>query len=71
MEADPRHAELIIEQVGLGTAKGASTPGIDDQEEAGEGDPEPLDAQAASSFRGIAALCNYLAFDRPDIMYPV
>ena len=48
MEVDSRHAELIIEQLGLGTAKGVSTPGLDDQDEVGEGKPEPLDAQAVS-----------------------
>ena len=28
MEADPRHAELLIEQLGLLSGKGISTPGI-------------------------------------------
>ena len=29
LEADPRHAELIIEQLGVGKARAAATPGID------------------------------------------
>ena len=71
MEADPRHAELIIEQLELNATKGVSTPGVDDQGEEEDEAQQPLEPQAATAFRGIAARCNYLAADRPDIMYPV
>ena len=30
---------------------------------------EPLDAESASQYRALAARCNYLAADRPDIGY--
>ena len=70
MEADPRNAEQVIEQLGLLMSKAVTTPGVDDQEEAKEHAYEALDPQAANAFRGIAARCNYLAGDRPDIMYP-
>ena len=71
MEADPRHAELIIEQLDLNHAEGVLTPGVDDQGDEKEDADELLDPQTATSFRGIASRCNYLASDRPDIMHPV
>ena len=71
LEADPRHAELIIEQLGLLSAKGVLTPGIDDSDDTSEQSDELLSQSDASAFRGMAARCNYLAADRPDIQYPV
>ena len=71
MEADPRHAELIIEQLDLTNAKGVSSPGTDEPSADIEEEPEPLETEQASAFRAIAASCNYLAADRPDIMYAV
>ena len=62
-EPDPRHAELIVES--LGTQKNAATAGIDDIEE----DDTPLSAEATSSYRSLAARANYLAIDRPDILF--
>ena len=47
----------------------AATPGIDGQEEEdGEQDQDIVGADA-TRFRGVAARCNYLAFDRPDIQF--
>ena len=71
LEADPRHAELVIEQLGLQTAKGVTTPGIDDPEDNEEESNETLGASEATAFRGMAARCNYLSADRPDIQFPV
>ena len=71
IEADPRHAELIIEQLELTTAKGVSSPGEDEPNEEDSSLNELLDPPAASAFRAIAARCNYLSADRPDLMYPV
>ena len=71
MEADQRHAELIIEQLQLQAGKGVSTPGIDDQDDH-EGDAlEALGAPEATSLRGMAARWNYLSADRPGVMLPV
>ena len=67
LEADPRHSELIIEQLGVDGGKAVVTPGIDDDDdESVEVDIEGADA---TRFRGVAARCNYLAFDRPDIQF--
>ena len=67
LEADPRHAELVIEQLGVGGSRSVVTPGVDDDDdETVEVDIEGADA---TRFRGVAARCNYLAFDRPDLQY--
>lgn len=67
LEADPRHAEIIIEQLGVGGGRPVITPGIeDDDDENPEVDIEGADA---TRFRGVAARCNYLAFDRPDLQF--
>ena len=78
LEADLRHAELIIEQLGLQDAKSVSTPGVDgaangggdDGGVAGE-DGQELAPAEATMFRGIAARYNDLQPDRPDIRYAV
>ena len=71
LEADPRHAELVVEQLGLQTAKGVTTPGTDDPEDIDEESNELLGPSEATAFRGMAARCNYLSADRPDIQFPV
>ena len=69
-EANPRHAELDIVQLGLLMSKGATTPGVDGLKETQEHAYEALDSQVSTALRAIAARCNYVAADRPDIMYP-
>ncbi len=73
IEADPRHAELVVEQLGLRGAKAVSTPGIEMRDESDEEDEEELedDNEAKTQYRMISARCNYLAADRPDIQYAV
>ena len=72
LEADVRHAELIIEQLGLLDSKSCPTPGVDDKTDEPEGEElEPLEGSEATNFRGIAARCNYLAVDRPEILFSV
>jgi hypothetical protein len=77
LEADLRHAELIVEQLGLKDGKSVATPGIsslvvqsnDNDED--DDDSEPLCPSDATVYRAIAARCNYLQPDRPDIQYAV
>ena len=70
-EADPRHSELIMEQLGTDKGKSVITPGIDDDKDEDKEDEEKLAGEEASKYRGVAARCNYLAMDRPDIQYAV
>ena len=67
VEADPRHAELVIEQLGLNSEKAAATPGVSGaDDEDGRDDDEPLQGQDVTSYRCVTARCNYLGPDRPD-----
>ena len=70
-EPDPRHAEIIIAQLGLQDAKPVSTPGVSATSARSEEDQEnpPLTGAEASSYRGLAARTNFLAQDRTDIQY--
>ena len=67
-EPDPRHAELLIEQLALHGCKSLSTPGVKDGEESLS---EPLSPSDASLYRSMTARANYLAQDRPDVCFAV
>ena len=43
------------------------TPEIDDNDD--ENVEVDIEGADATRFRGVAARCNYLSFDRPDIQY--
>ena len=70
LEIDPRHAKLIIKQLGVGELRSAAAPGIDGFDEVDREDDVEITGSDATRFRGVAARCNYLAFDRPDIQFP-
>ena len=67
-EADPRHAELTMEQLGVRSGGGITTAGAPEDGQKDE-DDQPLDGRDATLFRGLAARTNYLALDRPDIQF--
>ena len=71
LEADPRHAELIIEQLGIKDERMIGTPGVEGKEEEDEATDVPLEGETARDFRMVAARCNYLSLDRPDIQFAV
>ena len=72
LEADPRHAELIVEQMSDFAVGTISSPGIDTPEATvGEEGAQILEKEEATLYRGIAARCNYLSSDRPDIQFSV
>ena len=53
--ADPRHAELLIEQFGLEAAKPVGTPGVEEAENKPE-DETPLEGPEIRDYRGVAAM---------------
>ena len=69
LEADPRHAELVVQQLELQGSKSLSTPGVDGADEDDTEEDRPLSDADASKFRGVIARINYLAADRPDLQY--
>lgn len=69
VEADPRHGELIAEQLGIAQSKGLSAPGNDDDESVESGDDELSVGADTSLVRGLATRCNDMAVDKPDLPY--
>ena len=69
-EADPRHSEIIIGELGLKGSKAVVAPGV--KVAINPDDPgEPLSTAESSRFRSLVARANYLAQDRVDIQYAV
>ena len=69
-EADIRHAEVLVKEVGATDLSSVVTPGSKIRAEDLEGErAKPLDAERAGRFRALAARANYLALDRPDIAF--
>ena len=68
-EADQRHAELIVQHLGLNAArsKPVSTPSIRQLHE----DEAPLEKHEATLYRAMVARANYLSQDRVDIGFAV
>ena len=68
-EADQRHAEIIVRQLGLSEmSNSVVTPGVKDN---GSGESKRLDNREASLYRAIVARANYLCQDRSDIQFAV
>ena len=70
-EADPRHIEIIVDQLKLKDAKAVATPGTKEEGTITNDCTQALDEQQASMYRAITARCNYISPDRPDIAYTV
>ena len=70
LEADQRHAEILVRDIGVMGSKGVNTPGV---KERGESllKSQALRPEDARVFRMLVARGNYLAQDRPDIQFSV
>ena len=70
-EADSRHADLVIRELGLESAKAVTTPGTSETsaEETAREDSPLLGSREATSYRALAARLNYLAADRVDLQF--
>ena len=64
VEADPKHSELIVSDMGLKGASGINAPSV-------KVDPDPgsplLISFDATNYSRVVARCNFLAADRADI----
>ena len=69
MEADLRHAEIIVQQLGLENAKPLSVPSADEVKR--PEDETKLNPEYTTQYKSIVARANYLAADRPDIQFAV
>ena len=69
-EADQRHAEIIIQQLGLSASNVTlSTPGV--KVRVPEEDDTELEGHQASMYRALVARANFVAADRADIQFAV
>jgi hypothetical protein len=67
-EADGRHVEILMAQLGLTSAsKTVVTPGI--KRKAEDVRDEELDSESAGIFKSAAMRLCYLAMDRPEIQF--
>ena len=69
MEADPRHVDLVLEQLGLEKGASVTTPLVKVKEE--DRDDTVLGAEEAATYRSIAMRIGYLSMDRPDMLRTV
>ena len=69
LEADLRHAELIVSQLGLTESKELTCPAADEIKR--DDDDEVLNAEYTTQYKSIVARANYLSTDRPDIQFAV
>ena len=69
-EADPRHAEIIVRDVGVSGAK-VTTPMTKETMEALQHEDVALDADAVPVYRSATMRGAYMAQDRPDLQVPV
>lgn len=65
-EADQRHADLIIDELGLSEAMPTETPGENAKAWQEEGGAVVLELMQGTKFRSIAGRANYLAQGRPE-----
>ena len=70
-EPDQRHADLIVQELQLTGANGVTSPGESDTREKMDEGCMELNSRDTTRYRAIAARANYLAADRPDLMYAV
>ena len=69
LEADPRHAEMIVEQLGVTGPGGVTTAGCQNEEPESPDKEVRLEAGDVTSFRGVSARSMYLGPDRPEMLY--
>ena len=67
-EADPRHAEIVVNELGLKDCKPVVTPGIKVVYNEEDEDPR-LNSEESTKYRRLVARLNFLAQDRHDIAY--
>ena len=68
LEADQRHADLVVRELGLESANSVNSPG-EKGIETKDNDKE-LDEGLVTKFRAVAARINFLAQDRHELLYP-
>ena len=65
LEADPRHVEIIINEIGCEGAK-VTTALVKERMEEVE-DADPLEPKEVARYRSVSMRLSYIAQDRPDL----
>lgn len=66
-EADPRHVQILLRELGVAGAKPVSSPGVAQQ----SFENKELSAEDTKMYRSLTMRAAYLSMDRPDIIYSV
>ena len=66
-EADPRHVEKLLRDMGMAECKPLSSPGVKLSSEEMAKESALLEGDAVTQYRSGVARCNYFSVDRPDI----
>ena len=70
LEADMRHGELLVQQMGCDQSRKVTTPGTDAEKRADQDlQDEQLGDEETTMFRSQAARINYMSQDRLEILY--
>ena len=64
-EADPKHVQILVRELGLTDAKTVTCPGVNKKDD----EQAALDPAMSSRLRSLVMRANYLALDRPDISF--
>ena len=70
-EADPRHVEKLLRDMGMEGCRGLTTAGVKPSGEEAEKASALLIGDTITLYRSGVARCNYLGVDRPDIAFEV
>ena len=68
-EADQRHAEAIIQGMGVEHGKSLSTPGVSETNTDDLGEKVLLCSTDSTTFRSLCARLNFLAQDRSELQF--
>ena len=68
-EADPRHVDTLLRELGMTTAKAASTPGTKDEN--GNNDDKDIPVHDQNQMRRLVSFLNFISQDRADISFAV
>ena len=67
-EPDPRHAEIIMKEMGVESSKPLTSPAVRSEVEDDEGEDQLAEEQS-TAIRSIVARAGHLTLDGPDIQY--
>ena len=68
LEADPKHSEMIVKQLGFVGAQAVSNVGADEKEDEREA-PTKLEGNDVRLLRRVAARCNDFSMDRSAVVF--